>query len=68
MLLKRQCVTEPGAKFEFTIPSDEAYGEYNEEHVLDLPKNIFEIDGKFDTERIYAGNVVPLMDAGERPR
>lgn len=56
-----------GDKFEFTIPSDQAYGEYNEEHVLDLPKNIFEIDGKFDNERIFAGNVVPLMNAdGQR--
>ena len=25
--------------------------------------NIFEIDGRFDAERIFAGNVVPLMDA-----
>nr|WP_320039613.1 FKBP-type peptidyl-prolyl cis-trans isomerase [uncultured Bacteroides sp.] len=52
-----------GDKFEFTISSTEAYGEYNEEHVIDLPKNIFEIDGRFDAERIFAGNVVPLMDA-----
>ncbi len=52
-----------GDKFEFTITSEDAYGEYSEEHVLDLPKSIFEIDGRFDNERIYAGNVVPLMDA-----
>ena len=52
-----------GDKFEFIIPSQEAYGEYNEEHVLDLPRHIFEIDGKFDSERIYEGSVVPLMDA-----
>lgn len=52
-----------GDKFEFTIPVKEAYGEFDEENVLDLPKNIFEIDGKFDSERIYEGNVVPLMNA-----
>ena len=58
---------KPGDKFEFTIPYDQAYGEYNDEHVLDLPRNIFEVDGKFDTERIFAGNVVPLMNAdGQR--
>ena len=58
---------KPGDTFEFTIPHDQAYGEYEEEHVLDLPKNIFEIDGKFDNERIFAGNVVPLMNAdGQR--
>ena len=52
-----------GDKFEFTISSTDAYGDYDEEHVIDLPKNIFEIDGRFDAERIFAGNVVPLMDA-----
>ena len=29
--------------------------------LFDLPKNIFEIDGKFDSERIKEGNIVPLM-------
>ncbi len=29
--------------------------------MIDLPKNIFEIDGKFDSERIKEGNIVPLM-------
>ncbi len=48
-------------KFEFTLSSDDAYGERSEENVLELPKNIFEIDGKFDSETIFAGNIVPLM-------
>ena len=56
-----------GDKFDFTIPASEAYGEYDEEHVIDLPKQIFEVDGKFDNERIVAGNVVPLMTSeGQR--
>ena len=29
-----------GDKFDFTIPADEAYGAYDEQHVFDLPKNI----------------------------
>src|SRR5574344_1876882 len=52
-----------GDKFDFTIPYTEAYGEYDNGHVIDLPKNVFEIDGHFDSERIYAGNVVPMMNA-----
>lgn len=56
-----------GDKFEFTIPFAEAYGEYDEEHVIDLPKTIFEIDGKFDGEHIYPGNIIPLMNSeGQR--
>ena len=50
-----------GDKFDFTIPANEAYGEYDEQHVIDLPKNIFEIDGRFDAERVKEGSVVPLM-------
>ncbi|MCI1648623.1 MAG: FKBP-type peptidyl-prolyl cis-trans isomerase [Bacteroides sp.] len=56
-----------GDKFNFTIACADAYGEYDDEHVIDLPKNIFEVDGKFDSERIVEGNVVPLMTSeGER--
>ena len=50
-----------GDKFDFTIKAEEAYGEYDEEHVIDLPKNIFEIEGKFDSERVTEGSIVPLM-------
>lgn len=56
-----------GEKFNFTIPADQAYGEYDEEHVIDLPKHIFEVDGRFDATNIAPGNVVPLMNAdGQR--
>lgn len=53
---------EVGEKFNFTLSPAEAYGEYVEEHVLDLPKNIFEVDGKFDSEMIKEGNTVPMLD------
>jgi FKBP-type peptidyl-prolyl cis-trans isomerase SlyD len=32
---------EPGQKFNFSIAPADAYGEYNEEHVLDLPFSYF---------------------------
>ena len=52
-----------GDKFDFTIACTEAYGEYDEDHVIDLPKDIFLIDGKFDETRIKEGAIVPLMTA-----
>lgn len=52
---------KPGDKFDFTIAAENAYGVYDEQHVIDLPKNIFMIDGKFDAERIKEGAIVPLM-------
>ncbi|HIX73684.1 MAG TPA: peptidylprolyl isomerase [Candidatus Parabacteroides intestinipullorum] len=54
---------EVGQEFNFSLAPADAYGEYDESHVLDLPKNIFEVDGKFDAEMIQEGNTVPMMDS-----
>lgn len=51
-----------GDKFDFVIKTEDAYGLYDDESVLDLERAIFEIDGKLDEEMIFEGNVVPLMD------
>jgi len=52
-----------GDNFDFVVPVEEAYGEYTEEHVLELAKEIFCVNGKFDETRIFPGNVVPLTNA-----
>ncbi len=52
-----------GDKFSFSISPEDAYGEYDEDHVLDLPKDIFIVDGKFDDETIKEGNTLPMMDS-----
>ncbi len=58
---------EPGAKFDFTIIPEDAYGEYAEDHVVELPKHIFEVNGKFDDEYIREGVTLPMMNSeGER--
>ena len=53
---------QTGDKFDFVINTEDAYGEYDDDSVLDLDRAIFEIDGKIDEEVIFEGNVVPLMD------
>lgn len=54
-----------GDNFDFTLPN--AYGDYEQERVLELGKEIFTVNGKFDTDMIYPGAVVPLMNAdGQR--
>lgn len=52
-----------GESFDFVLSVDEAYGPYEKEHVLELDKEMFMIDGRFDTSVIYPGNVIPLMNA-----
>ena len=58
---------EEGKSFEISLSCDEAYGEFDENAVVDLPKNIFIIDGKFDEDIIRVGNTVPMMStSGQR--
>ncbi|MDR1527860.1 MAG: FKBP-type peptidyl-prolyl cis-trans isomerase [Dysgonamonadaceae bacterium] len=54
---------ETGDRFSFVLSPEEAYGEYIEQYCVELPKNIFEIDGKFDDERVVEGQTLPMMDA-----
>lgn len=51
-----------GDEFEFILSSEEAYGEYDEERVIDLPKENFMVDGAFDEEMVYEGAIIPMED------
>lgn len=52
----------PGDAFDFTITPDEAYGDYVEERVVDLDKQMFYVDGHFDNKHLYKDAVVPLQN------
>lgn len=52
-----------GEKFDFTLSKSEAYGDYDIKHVIDLDKKMFEVNGRFDSEQIFEGAVVPLVNA-----
>ncbi len=46
---------------------NDAYGEVNEDAIVDLPKHVFLVDGHFDDELIAVGNAVPMMSSnGQR--
>jgi FKBP-type peptidyl-prolyl cis-trans isomerase SlyD len=54
---------EKGAKFAFSLSPQEAHGEFSEEHIVDLPKSVFEVDGKFDEKVIFEGSLLPMTDS-----
>ena len=56
-----------GDKFEFVIPTAEAYGEYMPEGVRTVSKDMFTIDGVFDEERYFTpgGEDVCTFDVGD---
>lgn len=51
-----------GDTFSFGIPSDEAYGAVDQDAIISLPINIFEVNGQPDTEILQIGNTVPMSD------
>jgi FKBP-type peptidyl-prolyl cis-trans isomerase SlyD len=56
-----------GEIFQITLSKKDAYGEINNDAVVELPKNVFLVDGIFDDELIKIGNSVPMMSSnGQR--
>jgi len=51
-----------GDTFDFSISAEEAYGEYSDEQVVEIPRSVFEVDGTMDEEVIFENNIVPMMD------
>ena len=51
-----------GEDFDITLTPAQAYGEYVDARVLELDKQIFTRNGKFDHENIYEGAIVPLQN------
>jgi FKBP-type peptidyl-prolyl cis-trans isomerase SlyD len=56
-----------GDQFKFTLSSQMAYGERREDMIVDVPKSVFEIDGKLNEEVCRVGNEVPMMDSEGNP-
>jgi len=53
---------QTGDTFSFVLSPEEAYGDYYEDYVKELPNHLFEVDGMFDYERIAEGQTVPMLD------
>ncbi len=56
-----------GEPFTIQLSKNDAYGEVNEDAIVELPKHVFLVDGSFDEELIAVGKVVPMMSSnGQR--
>ncbi|HJE39022.1 MAG TPA: FKBP-type peptidyl-prolyl cis-trans isomerase [Candidatus Amulumruptor caecigallinarius] len=54
---------EKGGKFDLVAKAKDAFGEYDTEQIVELAKDIFVVDGKFDSEMVKVGALVPMMTA-----
>lgn len=56
-----------GEDFEMKLAAKDAYGEIDDNAIVELNKSIFEIDGKFDEERFTPGAQIPMQTSnGQR--
>lgn len=53
--------------FEFTLEADDAYGHANDEALIELPIDIFKVEGKVDENMLQVGNVIPMQDNNGNP-
>lgn len=52
-----------GDNFKFDLQAEDAYGEVNENAIVEVPVSAFEIDGKIDETLLKVGNKIPMQDA-----
>lgn len=51
-----------GERFDFTLSPEDAYGEHYDQRIIDLDKSIFTINGKFDSQHVQVGAIIPLQN------
>lgn len=52
-----------GDTFSFAIEKEEAFGDLDEDAIVDVPKKAFEHEGKVDKDIFKMYNVLPMKDA-----
>ena len=53
---------EVGAKFDFALTKDQAYGDYRDDMRLDLGRDVFTVNGHFDHEHVYQDAIVQMQN------
>jgi FKBP-type peptidyl-prolyl cis-trans isomerase SlyD len=48
--------------FDFTLSADDGYGAFDEEAVVDLPLDLFKVEGQIDEDMLQVGNVLPMTN------
>lgn len=52
-----------GDSFDVKVKADDAFGQRSDEYIMELEKEIFTVDGKFDAEMVKPGEVLPMVTA-----
>lgn len=52
-----------GDKYQFHLTAAEGYGEIETEAIMDLPKDIFIVDGQLRDDLLFVGNIIPMSNS-----
>ena len=52
-----------GESFDLILSAADAYGEHDPNAIVELPKNLFEIEGKIEEGLLTVGSVLPMSDS-----
>ncbi|MFD2515777.1 peptidylprolyl isomerase [Pontibacter locisalis] len=52
-----------GDTFDFKLKPEEGYGDINPDAIVDLPKNVFEVEGSIPDNMLEEGNFIPMADS-----
>lgn len=53
---------QKGDPFQFLLESHEAYGPMQESAIVDVPQEVFMVDGEIDHDLLSIGNTIPMLD------
>jgi len=52
-----------GEDFKFHHRAEEGYGQPNPQAIIEIPKNVFEVDGQLREDLLVVGNSIPMSNA-----
>ncbi|MDY0076053.1 MAG: peptidylprolyl isomerase [Bacteroidales bacterium] len=64
---KRLLGLKSGDTFDFVMEPDEAFGDFREELLMEVPKTAFIVNGELKAETLKIGRTVPMMDGEGNP-
>lgn len=51
-----------GDSFEFVLSAEDGYGMPSTELVVELPKDVFKVNGEIREDLLFEGNIIPMMN------
>ncbi len=52
-----------GDNFDFKLDAEEGYGQFDDNAVVELPMNVFEVEGAVPDNMLEVGNFIPMTDS-----